>query len=59
MSSNVTDKDLDNFSTTFEKDLEFVCMIGLSSERSQAAKEMSEYLIEKGIKMCVFAHNMS
>lgn len=57
MSSTVTQKDLEEFSSKFEKDLEFVCMVGLSSEKSEAAKKMASYLTEKGIKMCIFTNN--
>ena len=59
MSSSVTQKDLDDFSSKFENDLEFVCMVGLSSEKSESAKEITQYLGDKGIKMCVFTNNMA
>ena len=32
--------------------------MGLSSERSEAAEQMTEYLMSKGIKMCVFANTL-
>ena len=57
MSSTVTNKDLEQFSSKFEKDLYFICMVGLSSEKNEAAKKMSSYLTEKGIKMCIFTNN--
>ncbi len=38
MSSSVSQKDIEDFSTKFEQDLEFVSMVGLSSEKSEAAK---------------------
>ena len=41
MSSSLEPKDLENFSATFERELEFVCMVGLSSERSEAAHHMT------------------
>ena len=44
MSSELTQKDLDDFSSKFEQDLEFVCMVGLSSEKNKAAKEIVDYL---------------
>lgn len=59
MSSSVSQKDVDDFSAKFERDLEFVCMVGLSSEKSEAAREITQYLTEKGIKMCVFTNNLA
>lgn len=34
-------------------------MVGLSSEKSEAAKEITQYLTDKGIKMCIFTNNLA
>jgi len=34
-------------------------MVGLSSEKSQAARDMTEYLMAKGIRMCVYTNNLA
>lgn len=34
-------------------------MVGLSSEKSEAAKDTIQYLTDKGIKMCIFANNLA
>jgi len=34
-------------------------MVGLSSEKSEAARDMTDYLVDKGIKMCVFTNNLA
>lgn len=43
----------------FEQDLDFVCMVGLSSEKNEASKEITDYLRAKEIKTCIFANNMT
>ena len=59
MSTVVSPKEVEDFSHLFEQDLEFVCMVGLASEKNEAAKEMVEYLGDKEIKMCVFTNNLT
>ena len=34
-------------------------MVGLSSEKDEASKEIVDYLANKDIKMCVFADNIA
>lgn len=36
-----------------------MCMVGLSSEKNEASKDIIDYLRAKEIKTCIFANNLT
>lgn len=59
MSSSISAREVEDFSCQFEQDLDFLCMVGLSSEKNEASHEVIDYLRAKEIKTCIFAHHMT
>lgn len=59
MSSSISPREVEDFSRRFEQDLDFLCMVGLSSEKNEASREVIDYLRAKEIKTCIFAHQMT
>ena len=59
MISSISPKEMEDFSRQFEQDLDFVCLVGLSAEKNEPAKDVVDFFGEQQIKMCVFANNLT
>jgi NAD-dependent SIR2 family protein deacetylase len=58
-SLTTTQQEIDDFSKRYEKNLDFVCIIGLSTQINPQAEPLIKHIRNSDIKPCIFVNDSS